>query len=116
MHARRYEGARTSDKFLEFIKAKLDEDKGFARVEALDKLAQKFTADGADIKAVLKEAEKAAGKVEKDVADNAKLYITIMKKAVEKVSMMLYYAAHHGACGTTAGVVLQVHTLVIKGR
>jgi protein disulfide-isomerase A6 len=82
--AQPYEGARTSDKFLEFIKAKLDEDKGFARVEVLDKLAQKFIADGADLKAVLKEAEKAAGKAEKDVQDNAKLYVTFMKRAVDK--------------------------------
>jgi thioredoxin-like negative regulator of GroEL len=82
--AQPYEGARTSDKFLEFIKAKLDEDRGFARVEVLDKLAQKFSASGADLKAVLKEAEKAAGKAEKDVQENAQLYVTFMKKAVEK--------------------------------
>lgn len=82
----RYEGSRTSDKFLEFIQTKLDEDKGFARVEELDKIAAKFVAAGADKSSVLKEAEKAAGKVAKDVRDNAKLYVTVMKKAVEKVS------------------------------
>jgi len=39
-----YESARTADKFLEFLKKKLEEDKGFARVAELDKLAQKFVA------------------------------------------------------------------------
>lgn len=82
--AQAYEGARTADKFLEFLKGKLDEDKGFARVDEMDKLAQKFIAKGADQKALLKEAEKAAGKVDKDAKDNAKLYVAFMKKAVEK--------------------------------
>jgi hypothetical protein len=44
----RYEGARTSDKFLEFLKKKLEEDKGFARVEELDTLVKDFV--GADKK------------------------------------------------------------------
>lgn len=44
----RYDGARTSDKFLEFLKKKLEEDKGFARVEELDKLVKDFV--GADKK------------------------------------------------------------------
>lgn len=48
--ARRYEGARTSDKFLEFLKKKLEEDKGFARVEELDALVKDFV--GADKKVV----------------------------------------------------------------
>jgi hypothetical protein len=43
-----YNGARTSDQFLDFLKKKLEEDKGFARVEALDKLVKDFV--GADKK------------------------------------------------------------------
>lgn len=37
-----YSGARTADAFLEFLDAKLEEDRGFARVESLDKLASAF--------------------------------------------------------------------------
>jgi hypothetical protein len=48
-HDRSYNGARTSDKFLEFIKTKLEADKGFARVEEMDKVAKDFVA-GADKK------------------------------------------------------------------
>lgn len=44
----RYNGARTSDQFLDFLKKKLEEDKGFARVEELDKLVKDFV--GADKK------------------------------------------------------------------
>ncbi len=40
--ARSYSGARTADAFLEFLDAKLEEDRGFARVESLDKLASAF--------------------------------------------------------------------------
>jgi protein disulfide-isomerase A6 len=40
VHHNSYNKGRTLDAFLEFIKEKLDADKGFARVEALDKLAQ----------------------------------------------------------------------------
>ena len=40
--ARSYSGARTADAFLEFLEAKLEEDRGFARVESLDKLASAF--------------------------------------------------------------------------
>jgi hypothetical protein len=43
-----YNGARTSDQFLDFLKKKLEEDKGFARVEELDKLVKDFV--GADKK------------------------------------------------------------------
>lgn len=48
-----YSGARTAEAFLTFIKAELDADKSFARVEALDALAKGF-AEAKDKKAVLK--------------------------------------------------------------
>lgn len=37
-----YSGGRTADAFMSFIKGKLAEDKGFARVPALDRLASAF--------------------------------------------------------------------------
>jgi predicted esterase YcpF (UPF0227 family) len=40
--ARRYAGQRNTDEFLTFLKKKLEEDKGFARVEELDKLVKDF--------------------------------------------------------------------------
>lgn len=43
-----YNGARTSDQFLDFLKKQLEADKGFARVEELDKLIKDFV--GADKK------------------------------------------------------------------
>jgi len=43
-----YNGARTSDQFLDFLKKQLEADKGFARVEQLDKLIKDFV--GADKK------------------------------------------------------------------
>lgn len=84
--AKAYEGARTADKFMEYIKAALEEDKGFARVEELDALARKFVDAAAKKKAaVVTEAEKAA-KAIKDAAAkaNGELYVKLMKKAVEK--------------------------------
>lgn len=68
----------------------------------MDKLAQKFIANGADPKALLKEAEKAAGKVDKDAKDNAKLYVAFMKKAVEKVSCVGVQIRGEGAARTSA--------------
>ena len=37
-----YSGGRTADAFMSFIEGKLAEDKGFARVPALDRLASAF--------------------------------------------------------------------------
>lgn len=39
---RSYSSGRTADAFMSFIKDKLAEDKGFARVPALDRLASAF--------------------------------------------------------------------------
>ncbi|KAF8070926.1 PDIL2-2 [Scenedesmus sp. PABB004] len=82
--AQAYEGARMADKFLEFLQQKLEEDKGFARVPALDKLAKKFVAAKADKAAVLKEAEAAVKAAGKEEAANAELYATFMKRAIAK--------------------------------
>jgi hypothetical protein len=41
-----YQGARSADKFMEFIDEQLSKDKGFARVEALDELAKEFVKVG----------------------------------------------------------------------
>lgn len=79
-----YRGARTADAFLEFINSKLEADKGFGRVEEMDAFAGKFMAPGADLKAVLAEAEAAAGKVDEELKGNADLYVKAMKKAIEK--------------------------------
>lgn len=78
-----YRGARTADAFLAFIKEKLEADKGFGRVEDLDPIAAK-AAEGADLKALLKEMEAAAKKVDAEAADNAQLYVKALQKAVEK--------------------------------
>eukprot|EP00775_Hariotina_reticulata_P006246 gene6246-6482_t len=80
-----YESARSADKFLEFLKQKLEEDKGFARVAELDKLAQKFVAaekKGKD--AVAKEVEAAVGKLKDEAKENGKVYASVIKKALEK--------------------------------
>ena len=63
---------------------------GFARVEALDALAKKFVDAAADAKAkVVEEAEAALAKLEGEAKDNGALYVTFMKKAVEKVGKMV---------------------------
>jgi protein disulfide-isomerase A6 len=74
------------DAFLEFIKEKLEADKGFARVEALDKLAQAFVAEGADKEKVAAELKAAAAKVEEEEAAKAKLYVDAIEKALARVS------------------------------
>lgn len=83
--AEAYNGARTSDQFLDFLMKKVEADKSLARVEALDKLAKKFVAaKGAEAKKVLAEAEKAVKAAAKEEQENAKLYETFMKRALEK--------------------------------
>ncbi|PNW88536.1 hypothetical protein CHLRE_01g033550v5 [Chlamydomonas reinhardtii] len=85
-----YNQARTASAFLDFLKEKLAADKGFARVEALDALAKKFVDAAADAKAkVVEEAEAALAKLEGEAKDNGALYVTFMKKAVEKGSEYL---------------------------
>jgi len=84
-NAEAYNGARTSDQFLDFLKKKLEEDKGFARVEALDKLVKDFV--GADKKAkdkVVASVEKAVKELKDDEKKNGELYVKAMKKALSK--------------------------------
>ncbi|GFR39801.1 hypothetical protein Agub_g288 [Astrephomene gubernaculifera] len=82
--AQDYQQARTATAFLEFLKAKLEADKGFARVETLDPLAKKFvTAE--DKAAVIAEAKAEAEKLEAgDAKVNGALYVKFMEKAAEK--------------------------------
>jgi protein disulfide-isomerase A6 len=84
-NAEAYNGARTSDQFLDFLKKKLEEDKGFARVEELDTLVKDFV--GADKKAkgkTIKAVEKAVGSLKDDAKKTGELYVKAMKKALEK--------------------------------
>jgi len=82
----RYEGARTKDAFATFLKGKLEADKGFARVEALDALALKAGAAAKeDLKKLVGELEAAAGKLEGDAKANGEVYVKLAKKALEKV-------------------------------
>ncbi|KXZ44226.1 hypothetical protein GPECTOR_71g587 [Gonium pectorale] len=79
-----YNQARTATAFLDFLKEKLNADKGFARVEALDSFAKKF-ASAEDKAAVLAETKAALEAVEGDEAKaNGALYIKFMEKAAEK--------------------------------
>ncbi|KAG2444788.1 hypothetical protein HXX76_001531 [Chlamydomonas incerta] len=80
-----YNQARTATAFLDYLKEKLAADTGFARVEALDGLAKKFVEAAADAKAkVVAETEAAVAKLEGEAKANGALYVTFMKKAVEK--------------------------------
>lgn len=80
-----YDGGRTSDAFLTYLKAKVDADKGFARVEALDELAAKAGKAAKDkLKAAVAEIEAAAGKLEGDEKANGELYVKLAKKALDK--------------------------------
>jgi protein disulfide-isomerase A6 len=85
-NAERYEGPRTADGMLSFVRDALASDTRFARVEALDALAAEFVAAdaGAGAAAVIERAAAAAaGLAEADRA-NGELYISLMRKAEEK--------------------------------
>jgi len=80
-----YNGARTSDQFLDFLKKKLEEDKGFARVEEVDKLVKDFVGGSKAAKEkVIKEVEKAVKGLKDDSKKHGELYIKYLKKALEK--------------------------------
>ncbi|EFN53221.1 hypothetical protein CHLNCDRAFT_137098 [Chlorella variabilis] len=80
-----YNGGRSADDFLKFINEQVAADAGFARVDALVPIAQKFmAAAAADQAAVVAEAKAAAEAAAADDKDNAALYVRFMKKAVEK--------------------------------
>lgn len=82
-----YDRARSTDKFLEFLKEKLEADKGFARIEALDALAKKFVAEGADTAAILADTKAAVKKLEEAEQKNGKLYELFMERAIAKVRL-----------------------------
>jgi Endoplasmic reticulum protein ERp29, C-terminal domain len=67
------------------LKEKLEEDKGFARVAEMDKLALKFIAEGANTASIIADAETQAGKASKEDKEAAALYVTFMKRALDKV-------------------------------
>ena len=69
---------------MEFLKKKLAEDENFARVEELDILAQKAVSPDT-LEAVYKEMEAAVGKLGEDEAEYGQVYLTVLKKASEKV-------------------------------
>ena len=43
-----YNGARAADDFLSFLQDKIQNDKSFGRIDAMDPFAKDFVADGAD--------------------------------------------------------------------
>jgi protein disulfide-isomerase A6 len=80
-----YNGGRTAEGMLDFIKKQIEYDKSFAVVPALSDIAIKFTEDEIDAAAALTEAKAAVTKLEDDDAKaNAALYIKYFEKAVEK--------------------------------
>lgn len=82
-NAEDYNGPRTAEAFMEFIKQKIVADKGFARVEALDGVAAKFVS-AADKAALVKEAKEAVAKLEGEDKSNGELYVKYMEKTIEK--------------------------------
>jgi hypothetical protein len=82
----RYDQARTSDAFLTYIKAKVDEDKTFARVSELDEIVKPAAAGKkGDLAGLISKAEAAVKKLEGDDKDNGALYVKFLQKAQDKV-------------------------------
>jgi protein disulfide-isomerase A6 len=88
----RYEKGRDVESFVTFLNDKAGTKRlpngrlqGVAgRIEALDALASKFVASGADHASILKEAQEAASKLTGEAAKNAKYYIKYMETIVSK--------------------------------
>lgn len=95
--ARSYSGGRTADAFLEFLEAKLEQDRGFARVESLDKLASAFltATDKTGASAALKAAAEKLDDVQRGAGE---LYAKFAEKASTKVcfcsAMFLFCVTH----------------------
>jgi protein disulfide-isomerase A6 len=84
-NAERYEGPRTTDGMLAFIRDALASDTGFARVEAMDPLAAEFVAaDAAGAAAVIERAAATAAGLEEADRANGDMYVSLMRKAQEK--------------------------------
>lgn len=82
-----YNGDRKSDAMLEFLKGKLEADKGFARVEKLDEIAKKAAKAGKEeLKKIAEEIEAAAKKLSGDAKANGEIYAKLAKKAADKGS------------------------------
>jgi hypothetical protein len=82
---RSFSGPRKGDDMLEFIKQKVEDDKGFARVEILDTLAQQFR-DAPDVSTILSQLTEKAGSLTEDAQKTAgEIYVKYGQKAAEKV-------------------------------
>jgi len=73
-----YQGPRSANNFLDFIKAALDNDKTFGRVESMDVFVQEFISAGDNKQVIFEKASAAAEE------GDSEIYIKIMKKAMDK--------------------------------
>ena len=81
---------------LNFIKEKVDADKGFARVEILDTLAQQFRG-APDLSTLVSQLTEKAGSLTEDAQKTAgELYVKYGQKAAEKVSSWPFAFPHGG--------------------
>jgi len=80
-----YSGPRKGDDMLAFIKQQVVADKGFARVEILDTLAQQFRS-APDLSTIISQLIEKAGSLTEDAQKTAgELYVKYGQKAAEKV-------------------------------
>ena len=79
-----YSGGRTSDAFLQFLEEKIEQDRGFARIESLDQLASAFltASDKAGASATLKAASEKLDDLQRGAGE---LYAKFAEKASTKV-------------------------------
>ena len=79
-----YSGGRTSDAFLQFLEEKIEQDRGFARIESLDQLASAFltASDKAGASAALKAASEKLDDLQRGAGE---LYAKFAEKASTKV-------------------------------
>jgi hypothetical protein len=83
-----YEGGRTADAFASFLRGKVADDKGFARVASLDALAAKAgAAASGDLKKLVGEIEAAAKKLAGEEKADGEVYVKLAKKALDKVGI-----------------------------
>jgi len=79
-----YSGPRKGDDMLAFIKQQVVADKGFARVEILDTLAQQFRS-APDLSTIISQLIEKAGSLTEDAQKTAgELYVKYGQKAAEK--------------------------------
>jgi protein disulfide-isomerase A6 len=81
-----YSGPRKGEDMLEYVKQKVEADKGWARVEILDTLAQQFRG-APDASSLIAQLTEKAGSLTEDAQKTAgDLYVKYGQKAVEKGS------------------------------